>query len=82
VVAVVGYIAGLFTTLAFLPQVIRSWRTGSTADLSLTTILAFITGTVLWIAYGLQVRSDPIIIWNIITLTLNVGILIAKVRNG
>ncbi len=81
-VAVVGYIAGLFTTLAFLPQVIRSWRTGSTADLSLTTILAFITGTVLWIAYGLQVRSDPIIIWNIITLTLNVGILIAKVRNG
>jgi len=82
VAAVVGYIAGLFTTLAFLPQVIRSWRTGSTADLSLITILAFLTGTVLWIVYGIQARSDPVIIWNVITLMLNFGILIAKVRNG
>jgi len=82
VAAVVGYIAGLFTTLAFLPQVIRSWRTGSTADLSLITILAFLTGTVLWIVYGIQARSDPVIIWNVITLMLNLGILIAKVRNG
>jgi MtN3 and saliva related transmembrane protein len=82
VVSAVGYIAGFFTTLAFLPQVIRSWRTGSTADLSLTTVLAFTTGTVLWITYGIQERSDPIIIWNVITLMLNLGILIAKLRNG
>jgi MtN3 and saliva related transmembrane protein len=77
-----GYIAGLLTTLAFLPQVIRSWRTRSTADLSLPAILAFIAGVSIWIAYGVAIHSPPVVLWNIVTLLLNLGILAAKVRHG
>ena len=80
--ATLGYIAGLFTTLAFLPQVIRSWRTRSTADLSLAAIFAFIAGVALWIVYGIEIRSYPIVIWNVVTLALNIGILVAKLRHG
>jgi MtN3 and saliva related transmembrane protein len=82
VVTVVGYVAGLFTTLAFLPQAIRSWRTGSTSDLSLAAILAFMLGLSFWIVYGVATRSYPIVVWNVITLLLNLGILIAKLRHG
>ena len=81
-VTVVGYVAGLFTTLAFLPQAIRSWRTRSTNDLSLAAILAFMLGLSFWIVYGVATRSYPIVVWNVITLLLNLGILIAKLRNG
>jgi MtN3 and saliva related transmembrane protein len=80
--ATLGYVAGLFTTLAFVPQALRSWRTRSTADLSLGTIFAFIVGVTLWLIYGLAIGSYPIVIWNAVTLLLNVVILVAKLRHG
>ena len=39
-----GYIAGFFTTIAFLPQVIKVWRTKSTKDISIWMFLIFTTG--------------------------------------
>jgi MtN3 and saliva related transmembrane protein len=82
VTSAIGNIAGFLTTLAFLPQVVRSWRTGSTADLSLLTILAFVAGVSLWIAYGIALHSFPIVVWNVVTLALNVALLCAKIRHG
>lgn len=78
----IGFLAGLFATAAFIPQVLRAWRTQSTRDLSLLTIVAFTTGVALWIAYGVLIHSLPIIIWNVVTLFLNLGILAAKLRHG
>lgn len=78
----IGFLAGLFATAAFIPQVLHAWRTQSTRDLSLLTIVAFTTGVALWIAYGVLIHSLPIIIWNVVTLFLNLGILAAKLRHG
>lgn len=78
----IGFLAGFFATAAFVPQVVHAWRTQSTRDLSLLTIVAFATGVALWIAYGVQIHSLPIVVWNVITLALNLGILAAKVRHG
>ena len=80
--ATIGYIAGFLTTLAFVPQVIRSWRTRSTADLSLGTLFSFIVGVTCWIFYGIAIHSAPVVMWNIITLALNLAILTAKLRHG
>ncbi len=77
-----GFLAGLLTTAAFLPQAIRSWRTRSTADLSLAAILVFVAGISLWVAYGIVLRSPPLIFWNVVTLVINLGILGAKLRHG
>ena len=76
-----GSIAGALTTLSFLPQVIRTWRSGSTRDISLIMFLAFCLGVALWILYGVIVGAWSIIIANIITLLLAGTILILKIRN-
>ena len=77
-----GLLAGSLTTIAFLPQVIRTWRTRSTADISLVMFLILCTGIALWLVYGL-IRGDwPVIIANGFTLVLASTILIFKIRHG
>jgi MtN3 and saliva related transmembrane protein len=78
----IGFLAGFLATAAFVPQVVRAWQTRSTRDLSLVTIVAFTVGVSLWIAYGALIHSLPIVIWNAVTLGLNLGILVAKLRHG
>ena len=74
-----GYIAGFLTTIAFLPQVIKVWRTKSTKDISIWMFLIFTTGVLLWLIYGLMIRNYSLIIANTITLILSISILIAKI---
>ena len=74
-----GYIAGFFTTIAFLPQVIKVWLTKSTKDISIWMFLIFTTGVLLWLIYGLLIINYSLIIANTITLILSISILIAKI---
>ena len=77
-----GLLAGSLTTIAFLPQGIRTWRTRSTADISLVMFLILCTGIALWLVYGL-IRGDwPVIIANGFTLVLASTILFFKLRHG
>jgi MtN3 and saliva related transmembrane protein len=76
----IGAIAGTLTTLAFIPQVIKTWRSGSAEDISLVMFLLFTTGVVLWLIYGIALNALPIIIANSITLLLALTILILKIR--
>jgi len=78
----VGLAAAFCTTIAFLPQVIKTWRTRSTKDISLAMFLVFTTGIFLWLVYGLAVRDLPLIIANGITFVLSGTILYFKLRHG
>ena len=69
-------------TISFLPQVVRAWRTHSTADLSFLTFLVFTLGVLLWLVYGLILRDAPLIIANGITFVLSGTILYLKLRYG
>jgi len=71
----IGYIAGVLTTLAFVPQVLRTFRTRSTEDLSFSTLVLLISGVALWLVYGLMLRATPVILANAVTLVL-VGALV------
>lgn len=81
-VTAVGSLAGLFTTLAFVPQFTKAWRSKSTKDISLGMFVIFTTGVVLWLIYGLMIQSTPVIVANMVTLLLAVGILLCKIRYG
>ena len=76
----IGLLAGSLTTLAFVPQVVHTWRQRSANDLSLTTYVAFCAGLVLWLAYGIARRDLPLILANGITLALASAILVMKIR--
>ena len=74
-----GYFAAFLTTAAFLPQLIKTVRTKKANDVSLITLIMFISGVGSWIIYGYKISSLPIIISNIITFILNIFILISKI---
>ena len=77
-----GLTAGFLTTIAFIPQVMRTWRTRSAEDLSLGMFAVFVLGVSLWLAYGL-VRGDvAMIAANAVTLVLAGAILVFKLRYG
>jgi len=74
-----GYFAAILTTLAFLPQLIKTLKTRKAEDVSLITLIMFLTGVLSWIIYGYKISSFPILIANIITFILNLLILIFKI---
>ena len=79
-IALVGYLAGLLTTFAFIPQAWYIWRTRSARDVSLHTFSAFTVGVFLWLVYGVLKAEWPIVIWNGVTLVLAGTILGMKLR--
>ena len=77
-----GYFAAVLTTVAFLPQLIKTIKTKKADDVSLLTLIMFIFGVGSWIIYGFKISSFPIVMANVITLLLNLLILISKIYYG
>ena len=76
---VFGFLAALLTTIAFLPQLYKTWQTKSADDVSIIMLILFITGLICWIIYGLKINSIPILLANLMTLIFNLSILILKI---
>ena len=75
-----GFTAALLTTIAFLPQLYKTWQTKKAEDVSFVMLILFITGLICWIIYGLKINSIPILTANIITFIFNFSILILKIN--
>jgi MtN3 and saliva related transmembrane protein len=79
-VSLLGLVAGAFTTIAFLPQVIKTWRSRSAKDLSLGMFTIFTLGVAMWLAYGFLINDLPVILANVVTLVLASTLLFFKLR--
>ena len=77
-VTLVGSVAAVCTTGAFVPQVVRVWRLKRAEEISLATFLLFGVGTAVWLVYGLFIGSAPVIVANGITLVLALVIVAFK----
>lgn len=75
-----GYAAASCTTLSFVPQVLKVWRTRSAQDISSGMYLLFILGLALWLVYGTARVSWPIICANTVTIGLAGAVLLMKWR--
>jgi MtN3 and saliva related transmembrane protein len=78
----IGLLAATCTTGSFLPQVIRAWRTRSTRDVSALMFVLLVTGNTLWLLYGALIGDLPLVVANLITITLVAIILALKLRYG
>lgn len=78
----IGALAAIFTTIAFVPQAWLTWKTRSAQGISLGMYSIFTTGVALWLAYGTIIDAWPVIIANAITLALALFILSMKLRFG
>lgn len=80
IITLIGSAAAALTTISFLPQVARIWRTKHTHDLALATYIIFALGVSLWFCYGVMIRSVPIMAANGITFVLAIYIVAMKVK--
>jgi MtN3 and saliva related transmembrane protein len=78
----IGIVAGLLTTVAFLPQAVKIWRSKSAKDVSLAMFVCFCAGIVLWVIYGFMLGALPVILANVVTLCIASTILVFKIRYG
>jgi len=77
-----GYIAALLTTLAFVPQAVKTIRSKDTSSISLGMYVVFTIGIGFWLVYGISLGSMPMILSNIVTFGLSATILGLKLRYG
>lgn len=79
-IQIIGYAAGILTTVAVLPQIIKSWKTKKIADVSPFMFSILVLGVGLWTVYGILKNDIPIIIFNGISFLLNASMLVLLLR--
>lgn len=75
-----GYAAACCTTLAFAPQAFRVWTRRRAEDISLAMYVVMLTGVATWVAYGVLIRSLPLVGANVATFVLAGAVLAGKLR--
>lgn len=77
-IELVGHAGSLLSSLIFMPQVYKVWKTKRTQDLSLTMVLLVFTSTIVWIIYGVGMGLWPVIICNSIISVLSLTLIYFK----
>lgn len=77
---IIGNIAAILTSISFLPQAIKILKTKDTKSISLPMYIMFVVGVLLWLIYGFLRNDVPLILANIVTLSLAGLILWFKVK--
>ena len=77
-----GLVAGALTTIAFVPQIVRIARSRSAHDISWWLFILLAVGSIMWLWYGINMQSLPLIATNVVTLGLQFTIFFLKWRFG
>jgi MtN3 and saliva related transmembrane protein len=76
----IGLIAAFCTTVSYIPQVVKCWKTRKAGDISLKMLLTLATGLALWVSYGF-INADWVIVGaNAVSLLLLANLLLFKMR--
>jgi MtN3 and saliva related transmembrane protein len=79
-ITVLGLAAAVLTVIAFFPQLMKTWKTKSTKDISLGMFSAFCVGVLLWFVYGISISDLPVTIANLLTFIQALIILMFKLK--
>jgi MtN3 and saliva related transmembrane protein len=79
---ILGFVAGIFTTFSLVPQPWRALRLKSATEISLAFTVCMAFGNLLWLVYGVLSHLPPVMLWNVLSLLLASGLVIAKIRYG
>ncbi len=75
-----GYLGGFLVTVSLIPQVIKTWKTKLTRDLSLSRYIMYVIGIIFWTIYGVLIENGPVTIMNGISLFIASSILYMKIK--
>lgn len=79
-IEILGLVAGTITSVTFLPQVVKIWKTRSAKDLSIGMLLLLLLGVALWLIYGLVIMSAAIIYTNSMVMAMGLIMLYFKLK--
>lgn len=79
-IEIIGLLAAVLTTISFVPQVYKIWKTKTAESVSLTMFLLFFAGVMLWLFYGIYLHSFAMTIANFVTGILALVIIYYKVK--
>jgi len=75
-----GLTAGFLTTIGYIPQLVKGYKTHKMDDVSVMMPLLLSVGMGLWLCYGIVTDDVPIIFWNAVSVGLNVVLIVMKYR--
>ena len=77
-----GYLAATLTTVSFIPQALKVYKTRNTQAISLSMFLVLNLGVICWAIYGIYLKNTPIVAANIITFVFSAYILFMKLTEN
>lgn len=77
-----GFLGGAFTSLGYIPQLLRILKLKSAHEISLPFTLLFLTGGLCWLTYGILSDLPPVILWNAVGVALLCVLLYGKLKYG
>jgi MtN3 and saliva related transmembrane protein len=77
-VTIIGFIAGTFSSIGFIPQVVKGFMTKKVDDVALWQPVLLSIGMVLWFVYGVMLNDMPIMAANFIAIICNIIVTIQK----
>jgi len=78
-IEILGYIAGLLVATALAPQIIKTWMTKSSKDISTLWAVVLMSGLFLWIIYAIIRTIMPLAVFGIVEFSMAFTLLIFKV---
>ncbi|SHK09650.1 SemiSWEET family sugar transporter [Chryseobacterium polytrichastri] len=82
---IIGYSGAIISSVSFLPQVIKLWKTKSGKDLSMVTLFFLTLNAILWVIYGVMKDAKPLWVTNILMLSMLIIMIFLKIsyrKNG
>ena len=73
-----GHLGAFLTSVTFIPQVYKAWRSKSVGDPSLSMILIVVTSTIVWLTYAFALMLRPVIVANLVVCILSLLLLYFK----
>ncbi len=62
IVNIIGFTAGFLMAVTMVPQIIKSLKTKSVEDISLLMLIIYVISALLWMIYGILIKSLPVAI--------------------
>jgi MtN3 and saliva related transmembrane protein len=75
-----GFTAGFFSMIAFIPQVYKTYKIKSAEDISIQTFVIYTISTILWTTYGFLFGKPAIYITNIVMLIISSTQIVLKIK--
>jgi MtN3 and saliva related transmembrane protein len=80
IIEFIGFLAGFCSSVSFVPQVYKTWKTKSAKDVSIQMFLVYTLAVTLWIIYGIANKNLPILITNAVVFVLSSAQIILKIK--